>query len=99
VRSRTGDFSFTLKALDLATGGVALPVVLTDEGDDPFVERMHLLKQFLTALDDLFARFLVDRLGPPWSNAWEPALGAWAQDEPVGAATLKALHGAAGSRG
>jgi hypothetical protein len=94
VRAHEGDFTFVLKAPSLAIASGGLPPVITDEGGDAFADRLDRIRQLMALLDRLFARFLADRLTPLWPEAWEPALSAWLEQQPVSPALLQRIQGA-----
>jgi hypothetical protein len=91
VRRETRDFAFDFNAPRFLLGSGAVPALLKEEGDDPFLERCALLEELTGVLDALFAAFLRERLTPGWAKGWQPALMAWVEGENVPVSVLKEL--------
>lgn len=99
LRQDPRDFRFVLNASRLSISAGDIPAVLTEESDDTFLDRMHLVDELLLLLDRLFATFLQFRLSPVWVEAWEPAVAAWTGDQRVPSSLLQLLIRASKSVG
>lgn len=75
------EFAFTFNADTMATAGVKIPALLTEEDDEKFFERMHLVEKLEALLGSLYEEFLRIRLSPEWANAIAPGLRAWVKEE------------------
>jgi recombination associated protein RdgC len=91
MRQDPRDFRFVLNATRFAISAGDIPAVLTEESDDAFLDRMHLVDELMTLLDRLFATFLQFRLSPVWAEAWEPAVAAWTGELRTPPSILQAL--------
>jgi recombination associated protein RdgC len=91
LRQDPRDFRFALDASRFAISAAEIPAVLTEQSDDAFLDRMHLVDELLTLLDRLFATFLQFRLSPVWSEAFEPAVAAWTVEQRTPTSILQAL--------
>jgi recombination associated protein RdgC len=91
MRQDPRDFRFVLNAARFAISAADIPAVLTQETDDAFLDRMHLVEELLTLLDRLFATFLQFRLAPVWIEAFEPAIAAWTAEQPTPTSILQTL--------
>lgn len=99
LRQDPRDFRFVLNASRFSISAGDIPAVLTEESDDTFLDRMHLVDELLLLLDRLFANFLQFRLSPVWGEAWEPAIAAWTEDQRIPSAILQTLIKSAKSVG
>lgn len=99
MRQDPRDFRFVLNSSRFSITAGDIPAVLTEESDDAFLDRMHLIDELLTLLDRLFATFLQFRLSPVWTESWEPAVAAWTQDERIPGSILQSLVKASKSLG
>jgi len=99
LRQDPRDFRFVLNADRFSISSGDIPAVLTEESDDAFLDRMHLVDELLTLIDRLFATFLHFRLAPVWAEAWEPAVAAWTEESRTPASILQTLLKAAKSLG
>ncbi len=99
MRQDPRDFRFVLNADRFAISAGDIPAVLTEESDDAFLDRMHLVDEMMTLVDRLFATFLQFRLAPVWAEAWEPAVVAWTQEARTPSSVLQALMKASKSLG
>lgn len=86
----TQEWSFVLRAENIAVSGVKLPAVLSREEDDRFYERMFLQEELDHMIKGLFAVFLRRRLADSWESVDLPAIQAWIRGEEVDAPTLGA---------
>ncbi len=84
----TQEWSFVLRADNIAVSGVKLPAVLSREEDDRFYERMYLQEELDQMIKGLFAVFLRRRLAETWQTEDLPALQAWIRGEEVDAPPL-----------
>lgn len=71
------EWSFILKADNLAVGSVKIPAVLSKEYDDKFYERMMLLEELDQMVKALFKQFLLLRVSPEWEGEEIPAIQSW----------------------
>lgn len=62
-------FSFTLNAESLVVSSLKLPEIEADSERTLFEERITLLRDFSSLLDELYATFLAVRCGSGWENA------------------------------
>lgn len=99
MRQDPRDFRFVLNAARFSIAAGDIPAVLTEESDDTFLDRMHLVDELLALLDKLFATFMQFRLSPVWSESWEPAVAAWTQDQRIPSSVLQNLVKASKSLG
>lgn len=76
-------FAFGFNADTLATSGVKIPALLTDEGDDGFFERMQLIEELENLLLSLFEQFVRLRLSSEWEATIAPAMRRWVREEPT----------------
>jgi recombination associated protein RdgC len=91
MRQDPRDFRCVLNASRFAISAAEVPAVLTQQTDDAFLDRMHLVDELLTLLDRLFATFLQFRLSAVWSEAFEPAVAAWTIEQRTPSSILQAL--------
>ncbi len=75
------EFSWLMKADELAKGGLKVPAQLEAEGDkyEALYERMRLVEELEAQLDALFADFLALRLSPAWDQVVVPLMRRWAR--------------------
>ncbi len=74
--------SFLSDAETFAFGSVKWPALLTQEGDEQFLERMQLLQELFELWNEVYAEFLGLRLSPLWEKEFVPAVLAWAKGKP-----------------
>jgi hypothetical protein len=79
LRHEEQDFSFVFDAVSFSMGSIKLPVVLIQEEDEGFFERMRLLEHLDDLWRELYAEFLSLRLSELWESDLVPALRAWAE--------------------
>lgn len=79
LRLEQGDqvWTFALAAEHFDLKRVKIPGLLADEGDDPGLERVALLRQLDAAVRFAFERFLDVRTGERWGAEVVPAIRAW----------------------
>lgn len=73
-------FSFAFNADTLATSAVKIPALLTERDDETFFERMQLVEELESILDELFADFLALRISGEWDATVAPELRRWVRD-------------------
>lgn len=83
IRHDPKEFSFVLDAETFGFGSVKLPALLTQEGDEQFLERMELLQELFELFNEVYAEYLGLRITPLWEKEFVPAVMAWAQGEPT----------------
>lgn len=83
--------AFGLLAPRFAIAGGLVPPVPNQDASEAFLERMALSERLFTYVDRLYGVFLGERLSDNWKLAWEPAIAAWLQGDPVPAGILQKL--------
>ena len=74
---------FVLDSLWLNFKTFKTPKVMQDKKDDPdglFYEKMFLIEEAVSAMDEIYAEFLELRLSPEWSGEELPKLSRWIRD-------------------
>ena len=71
------DYALTIEADSFGISGMKIPALMTAEGDDPFIERMHLIEAGQRAVDGLFAQFLRERIMPAFVTKTVKAIFRW----------------------
>ena len=72
-------YSFTLDSMALDISGLKCPTVVMDDEEDPdglFYEKIGLVSKIRFIVDDLFRRFIKERLSEYWGGEFE-ALSDW----------------------
>jgi hypothetical protein len=94
------EFTWVLKADDLAIGGLKVPAELKAKDDryEALYERMRLTEELEAALESLFADFVALRLSPTWSQQVVPLLQAWAHGEKVDERAHAAIRATLGKK-
>lgn len=82
IRSDPKEFSFVFDAETFAFGTVKLPALLTEDGDEQFLERMDLLNELFELFNEVYSEFLTLRTSALWDKEFVPAVLAWAKGEP-----------------
>lgn len=74
-------FAFALNADTLATSGVKIPALLTERDDETFFERMQLIEELESMLDELYADFVGLRISSEWDATIAPELRRWVREQ------------------
>lgn len=74
-------FAFSLNADTLATSGVKIPALLTERDDETFFERMQLVEELESVLDELYADFVGLRISSTWDATIAPELRRWVREQ------------------
>jgi hypothetical protein len=74
-------FSLLYDATTFSFGSVKLPALITEDGEERFLERMQLLELLDQLWNELYAEFLALRLSPHWERTLLPAVLAWARGQ------------------
>ena len=56
------------------------PKVVQDKGEDPdgvFYEKIFLMEEAVSAMDEIYSSFIKLRLSPEWADQERPALVKW----------------------
>jgi hypothetical protein len=79
------EFSWKMKADDLAVGGLKVPAQLKAKDDkyEALYERMRLVEMIEEQLEALFHDFLALRLDGAWDRTVVPDLRRWARGKPI----------------
>ena len=79
------EYSWKMKADDLAIAGLKVPAQLRAKDDkyEALYERMRLVETIESELEALFHDFLALRLDHAWDRAVVPMLIAWAHKKPI----------------
>jgi recombination associated protein RdgC len=91
LRQEERDYKFVLNASRFSISAGDVPAVL-EQGEEGFLERLHLVGELLNLIDRLFAAFLQLRLSASWQEAWEPAIAAWSNETPIPSVIVQALN-------
>jgi recombination associated protein RdgC len=85
IRDSQEEYTVTIKGTWLSFSGFRTPPAFpTQEGDaddseGAFHEKMYLVEQFLTIIDELFAFFLEMRVSDAWEKTELPLLRKWVE--------------------
>lgn len=87
------EFTWVMKAEELAIGALKIPAQLKEEGDkyEALYERMRLTEELEAVLEALYADFVTLRLASAWETNIVPDLKRWARGKPVDEAAYAAL--------
>lgn len=83
IRDSVEDYTVTIKGTWFSFAGFRTPPAIRNqegESDDPeaaFHEKMYLVEDFLTIIDELFTYFLETRLSDDWEKTELPLLRKW----------------------
>jgi recombination associated protein RdgC len=82
VKLGIGDnqWSFVLDSTWMNFSTFKSPKVMQDRGEDPdgiFYEKMFLIEEAVSAMDEIYSSFIKLRLSPEWSDQERPALVKW----------------------
>lgn len=75
-------WGFVFDADAFTISSVAIPALITEEGEERFYERMQLIEELEAMLGGLFERFARLRASPAWEREALPALRAWVAKDP-----------------
>jgi hypothetical protein len=93
------EYAFVIVADEFTLRQVKLPVLLTEDTDEQFTERMTLLATLESMLDALYLELLSLRLSPAFRDEVLPAMRAFAQEqEAISASRLTTLLGKHGMK-
>ena len=73
-------WSFVLDATWMNFNNFRSPKVMQDRGEDPdgiFYEKMFLIEEAVSAMDEIYSAFIKRRLSPEWASQERPALVKW----------------------
>jgi len=84
LRQDPEDFSCVYDAETFSFGAVKLPAVISEPGEEQFLERVAMLERFDGLWNGLYEEFLTLRLSSAWEKRLVPAVKSWA----AGAATM-----------
>lgn len=76
-RDTPRDYALTIEADSFGISGMKIPALIVAEGDDPFIERMHLIESGQRAVDGLFAQFLRERIAPTFVTKTARSIFQW----------------------
>jgi hypothetical protein len=76
-RDNPREYALTVESDSFGISGMKIPALIVEEGDDPFVERMHLIETGQAAIDGLYAQFLRERLKPEFNTRTVKAIFQW----------------------
>ncbi len=87
------EFTWVMKAEELAIGALKIPALLKAEGDkyEALYERMRLVEELEAVLEQLFADFITLRLAAAWETSIVPEMKRWARGKPVDEKAYTAL--------
>jgi len=82
VKLGIGDnqWSFVLDSTWMNFSTFKSPKVMQDRGEDPdgiFYEKMFLIEEAVSAMDEIYSSFIKLRLSPEWADQERPALVKW----------------------
>lgn len=91
VKLGVGDnqWSFALDATWMNFRSLKTPRVMNDGKEDPeglFYEKVFLIEEAISAMDQIYASFLKRRLSPEWLTGELPAIARWIRQGRQGAA-------------
>lgn len=73
-------WSFALDSTWMNFSTFKSPKVMQDRGEDPdgiFYEKMFLIEEAVSAMDEIYSSFIKLRLSPEWADQERPALVKW----------------------
>ena len=73
-------WSFVLDSTWMNFSTFKSPKVMQDRGEDPdgiFYEKMFLIEEAVSAMDEIYSAFIKRRLSPEWTYEERPALVKW----------------------
>ena len=73
-------WSFALDSTWMNFSTFKTPKVMQDRGEDPdgvFYEKIFLMEEAVSAMDEIYSSFIKLRLSPEWADQERPALGKW----------------------
>jgi recombination associated protein RdgC len=74
------EWSFALDSTWMNFKAFKTPKVIQDKKDDPdgiFYEKLYLIEEALSAIDEIYISFIKLRVSPEWANQTIPALIKW----------------------
>lgn len=74
------EWRFTLEAETLDLRSVKLPVLLSEEYDEQFAERLAMLQELDFMVQTAFGEFVKLRTRPAWARTTVPAIRGWLLD-------------------
>lgn len=77
VRRDDREFFVTLRGPGVFIGGLKLPQVLSEAGDEAVFDRMFLFEEFTLILEGLLRSFAGIRASSAWKTEVMPAMSAW----------------------
>ena len=76
-------WSFVLDSTWMNFGTFKSPKVMQDRGEDPdgvFYEKMFLIEEAVSAMDEIYSSFIKLRLSPDWEDQERPGLVKWVSE-------------------
>lgn len=79
------EFSWLMKADELAVGGLKIPAELKSDSDkyEALYERMRLVETLEKQLEALWADFIALRLDAAWESSVVPEMKRWVRGKPI----------------
>lgn len=68
-------FKYKAESCDIST--LEIPSLLSEHDQEQFFERMSLIEEIESILDDLYGEFLTIRTSDAWTDAMVPAIHSW----------------------